>query len=377
MTQREYIGSGSINRCKEVLAEIPGKKVFLVTGKKSYAESKAKKALSRILSAYEVTVFNDIGVNPTIEGVKSGIRLFKRSRADIVIAVGGGNAIDTAKLINFYASNKIGLLKPFNPASVKKARPLIAIPTTAGSGSEATHFAVVYKRSKKYSVGHKYILPDFAIIDPDLTRSLCPRQAAISGIDALSQAVESYWSVNSTKSSIGYAREAIKLILPNFVKSVKKTDKDSREAMAKAAHLAGKAINITKTTAPHAVSYPLTAYWGISHGHAVALTLGRFFIINSKPDGVLNKEINRRSLEIALTQVRGLFGVQNAKNFAIKWKKLLSVVGLETDFRKLGVSRKEDINRIIRYVDKERLMNNPIKVTTALLKQAFEYHEEY
>jgi len=321
MMQKEYIGAGTINQCKKVLKNFAGENILLVTGKTSYSRSKAKESLGNILSNYNVTVFNDFGSDPKIEDIKLGIDLFKKNKIDIVIAIGGGSVIDTAKLINFFSVNKMNKLNLSKLNSgIKKMKPLIAIPTTAGSGSQATHFAVVYKKNTKYSIAHKYILPDIAIVDADLTKSLSKKQMAISGMDALSQAIESYWSVNSTKESKRYAKKAIKLILNNLVAAVNKGTMSSCKAMAEAAHLAGKAINISKTTAAHAVSYPLTVFYHISHGHAGALTLGKLFIINADPKNTaLNEKRGKRYLMKVMAEIRKLFGCETSEDFAKKW----------------------------------------------------------
>src|SRR5207248_4789041 len=125
----------------------------------------------------------------------------------------------------------------------------------------------------KYSVCHEFLLPDIAIVDPILTHKMSPRLTAITGMDALSQAIESYWSIHSTEESKGYAREAIRIIVDQLPKAVNEPTNDSRLAMARASHLAGKAINVTRTTAPHALSYALTSRFGVPHGQAVSLTL--------------------------------------------------------------------------------------------------------
>ena len=173
MIQKEYIGAGTIHQCRGVLENFAGENIFLVTGNTSYSKSKAKEFLRDILSNYNVTVFNDSSSDPKIEDVKLGVDLFKKNKADVVIAIGGGSIIDIAKLINFFSVNKMNdlSLAKLN-FDIKRPKPLIAIPTTAGSGSQATHFAVVYKENVKYSVAHKYILPDIAIVDVDLTKSL-------------------------------------------------------------------------------------------------------------------------------------------------------------------------------------------------------------
>jgi alcohol dehydrogenase class IV len=143
--------------------------------------------------------------------------------------------------------------------------------------------------------------------------------------------------------------------------------------MAEAAHLAGKAINIAKTTAAHAVSYLLTVFHNIPHGHAVALTMAKFFIVNSKPEeNVLNEQRGKSYLKKTINEISNLFGCASSQDFAEKWYKLMRDVGLETDFKTLGISKQSDIDRIIRNVNMERLDNNPARINEAILRQIFE-----
>ncbi|MCK5473164.1 MAG: phosphonoacetaldehyde reductase, partial [Planctomycetes bacterium] len=258
MIQKEYIGFGSIGELEFVLAEYSAKRIFLVTAHDSYELSGAKGNLDKIFAGCQVQRFYDFSSNPKIEDVNKGLEAFKKIRPDVVIGVGGGSVIDMAKLINFFASNELEpseYLK--NPESkINISRPLIAIPTTAGSGSEATAFAVLYIDKEKFSIDNEFVLPDVAIVDPDLTTSLPEYITAVTGMDALCQAIESYWCINSTDESKEFAKKAIELVMKNLKTAVNNPDRNSRLAMAKAANLAGKAINITKTTAPHAISYP-------------------------------------------------------------------------------------------------------------------------
>ena len=282
MKQKEFIGLGAIDKAKEIIKEIGAKKVLLVTGKKSYGNSGAKGKLEKILSDVYVEQFDQFEVNPKLEDVCTGVDILNNTKFDLIIAVGGGSVLDMAKLINILAVQiEDDLLLYINDSKLisKRGLPLVAIPTTSGTGSEATHFSVVYVDSVKYSLAHDLMLPNYSIVDAELSFNLSPHIAAATGMDALSQAVESYWAVKSTEESKKYAEEAIKLILPVIEDAVSGNNR-SKEIMSKAAHLSGKAINISTTTAPHAISYPITTHFGLQHGHSVALMLGNFFVIN-------------------------------------------------------------------------------------------------
>jgi len=208
MCQKELIGVGCIKSIKEIIKETRAKKILLVTGKQSYIDCNAKSQIDKILNNIYTEQFNQFEVNPKLDSVYTGIALLKNTKFDIIIAVGGGSVIDMAKTINILAVQKDGDLVKYiddNTLIIEKGLPLVAIPTTAGTGSEATHFSVVYIDNVKYSLAHRFMLPNYAIIDAELSFNLPSHIAAASGMDALSQAVESYWAVKSTEESKKYA----------------------------------------------------------------------------------------------------------------------------------------------------------------------------
>jgi alcohol dehydrogenase class IV len=371
VTQEEYFGVGSIQNLPEVLKKTGKKKVFLLTGKNSYQISGAEKIIGEILKEYDVTVFREFTENPKLEDVETGIRAIKASACEIVIAVGGGGVIDVAKAVNILAA------QIENPQSivegtakiVEKGLPLIAVPTTAGAGSEATHFAVVYMGKNKYSLAHPHILPDIVIVDPQFTFNLSPKITATSGMDVLCQSVESYWSVGSSAQSRAYSAEAIKLVLGNLVGAVNNPSHANRVGMSKAANLAGKAINITKTTAPHAISYSLTSYFGVPHGQAVSVSLGAFLEYNHD---VTDKDVvGTRSADATkalIDEIIKLFDCSGPREAREKIGEIMSSIGLKTTLSELGVRTAEELNIISSNVNPERLLNNPRVVTRESLE---------
>lgn len=361
MFQKEYFGIGSISNLKNILLENQAKRIFLVRGKRSHEISGAGKVLDSLLKKYEQVDFYDFEANPKIEDIKKGISKIKIFDPDVVIAVGGGSVIDMAKSINILSAQDDDSEKYIKKEKdiLNQGKKLIAIPTTAGSGSEATHFAVVYINKTKYSLKHEYILPDYTILDPQFTFSLPNKIAASTGMDALSQAVESYWCVNSNEESKKYAAEAIKLIMFNLSKAVNKGDSQAKEAMSKAANLAGKAINITQTTACHAISYPITSYFNVPHGHAAALTLGSMLVYNNN---VTEEDImDKRGVDYAKKIMRELIeilggidedGVKRIIN------SLMIDIGLETKLSSIGIDD-QGLEIIIREgFNPDRVKNN-------------------
>lgn len=237
--------------------------------------------------------------------------------------------------------------------------PLILFPTTAGTGSEATHFAVCYMDGLKYSIADESILPTEAYIDYRFTLTASPYLTACSGFDALSQAIESYWSIKSTKDSRAYAAEAIKLIYPNLEKCVFMPSEFEREQLAIGSNFSGRAINISFTTAPHAYSYGITTYMNLPHGHAVACTLPYFFELNMNvsDENCMDSRgvdfVRRRMDELCL-----LLGITLKDCFL----SLIRYINLLFMNKKIVPPSVDIIREILKSVNVERLGNNPVKI---------------
>lgn len=364
--QTEYVGKGAIEALPDILRVHSPSRIFLVRGGDSYDTSGARGLLEPLLGRIEHTAFSDFSTNPEIGDIERGVVRLMDSGCDLVLAVGGGSVIDMAKSVNVLAAQQ-GEPRSYvlKREEMRKAgNPLIAIPTTAGSGSEATCFAVVYMEKTKYSLEHESMLPASAIVDPVLTMSLPPAVTSVTGMDALCQAIESYWSVNSTEESTYYAAEGIRLAMDNLEEAVNAPSERAREAMARAAHLAGKAINISKTSASHAVSYPITSYFGVAHGHAVGLTLPSMLVYNSRAteDDVLDKR-GLAYVKKTLDKLVSLIGVSDPGEAAETLTGLMGRIHLETRLRDLGIN-KEDISVIVENgFNPDRVKNNPRLLT--------------
>ena len=208
-------------------------------------------------------------------------------------------------------------------------------------------------------------MPDYAIIDPALTHSLSPRQVALSGADALCQAIESLWSIHATDESKAYANEALSLILGSLKEVTVNPTPVSRSAMARGAHLAGKAINISKTTACHAMSYALTVRFNIPHGQAVALTLPQLLIFNA---GVSTGDVvDIRGMEYVqdiLAKISDHFKTKNAEEAAEGFSTLMKDIGLSIRLSDFGI-HEQDIDALVEDMSIERAGNNPRRFTKA------------
>lgn len=365
MKQKEHFGYNSISALENILRREYCRSVFLVTGKKSFGACGAKEKIERIFrqNSCQHTRFCDFSPNPKVEEIQRGFAQFKRYEYDCIIGVGGGSAIDVAKAIKLFSFKQL-----------HSQFPLIAIPTTAGSGSEATHFIVYYVGKEKQSEGTPHAsLPNYSICDPQFTLELPSDITASTGMDALAQAIESYWNINSTAESKKFARQAIRLALGNLEKAVNMPDKKSRENMLRAAHLSGKAINITKTTACHSISYPITAYFGISHGNAVGVTLGELLKYNFwTTEKDCNDERGARYVRESVQDLVHLMGKKTIVGACCKLASLMDSIGLETSLSRLGVDE-IGVETIIQNGFKpERVKNNPRLLTKEALRKILE-----
>jgi len=371
---REYLGFNSINKLKTILKKNTFKNIFLITGKDSFEKTIIKKKLLKILKNYDYIQFNDFTPNPKLNDIKKGLDLFKSQDFDVIIAVGGGSVLDMGKSISILSTNDnspIDLILKKKEIK-KKGIPLIRIPTTAGSGSEATHFAVVYIDKQKYSLAEpEYLQPEYVIVDPQFTYNLPKKLTAVSGLDALTQAIESFWNINSTNESKKYARRAINLIMNNLIKAVNNSDKKVRYNMAIAANYAGKAINITKTTACHAISYPITSFFNIPHGHAVALTLPSMIVFNSEVSE--DDIIDPRGVEYVkkiMNELISIIGASDIIEAGEIIRNLIINIGLEMKLENLHINTQEDIELIIKNgFNPERVKNNPRLLTETKLRK--------
>ncbi len=370
--KHDFIHRGAVEQLKSIVKEYNSPKIFLITGKKSYEESGAETKISSLLKNFEVVHFNGFRTNPILSDVLEGIELFNTHHCNIIISVGGGSVIDMGKLINyFHTVPKPHLISSQNISNPNfKPKTHIAIPTTAGSGSEATQFAVLYIGDTKYSIDHTELKPNYVIIDPNLHHSQTPYQIAVSGADAFAQAVESYWSINSTSESRGYAQKAIQTIWESLPLAFQKNESNAFLKMAEAAHLAGKAINITRTTAPHALSYAFTSQLGIPHGHASALTIPYFLKYNYQ---VNQNDLNdSRGVAFVKERIEEICKFIHADNIDSAFTKLINFyqkIEIELSLREMNTPH-EQLKHILSRVNTERMKNNPRKPN-------FEHLEKY
>ena len=339
------------------------KNIFLVRGNKSFHFSGADSFIEKLIISGNYVSFFDFNPNPQLSDLRKGIELFRQSSYDLIIAIGGGSVLDMAKLISVFAhqNKEFEAIITNNSLEDNIKTPLLAIPTTAGTGAESTHFAVVYIGKTKYSVAHEQILPDVVYLSSSFTHSASPYLTACAGLDAFSQAIESVWSVNANKQSQEYALKAIDMIWSSLSLAVNANDRNAKSAMQQAAYLAGQAINITKTTAPHAISYTFTSYYDIPHGHAVCLSLPYFIEYNYN----LTKHdcMDQRGVAAVKNRIESVLKIFKCEinNVEATIINFFKSIGIQINITKLIGSFDREL--IINNVNTERLDNNPRKVT--------------
>ncbi len=359
------------NRLIKELKLAAVKRVFLVAGEKSFVASGASMKLLPLLEQYfDVVLYQASHTIISCSDADKCYNAMQNARPDAVIAVGGGAVMDMAKiafLCTVDDSKSSNVMHNKVEMTDKKIPLLVAVPTTTGSGSESTHFAVIYENKIKSSIADMRIFPSIVLLEPEFVQSVPHNIAVGAGLDAFSQAIESYWSVNSTDESRIYSVEAIKLILSSFESSLKGGDVNSFEKMQSAANLAGRAINITKTTASHAMSYPLTAHFGVPHGVAVFLTLPSVMEFNAMVSDVdcIDKrgcEFVKKSLSELSMHLAGSSDVKSGIKFLKGFYKRLGISDKLSDY---GVLQSDIDNVIISEINPERMKNNPRLVAKA------------
>ncbi len=300
-----YIGENSVFENADIFNL--GKKALIVTGKSSGKKSGALDDVAKVLTkaGIKYAIFDKVENNPTPENCYEGGKMAKSEGVDFIIGIGGGSPLDAAKAIAVYATNSIDVMEVYDNAP-NKALPIIAIPTTAGTGSEVTPYSVLTVNYGKQTLKRDDIFPCAAFLDEKYTRSLSPETAFNTGLDALSHALESLLCKNTDDISEMYAMAAMKHIYLGLTHTKKKDPgKEVRVHMLLGSMLAGAAIAHSGTTIVHLLGYNLTCYKNIHHGLANGYLLVPFLELAQKYNFERCKE------------VAPLFGDSNRMNLLI------------------------------------------------------------
>ena len=303
----------------------------------------------------KVVIFDDVQPNPVYESVVKGVEVLKENDCDLILAVGGGSTIDTAKAIKLY-SNMDPHKNYLEQEIVPNDLTLVAIPTTAGTGSEATRYAAIYYKGAKQSVTHTSCIPSTVIVDPSVLKTLPDYQKKATMMDALCHCIESYWSVNSNEESYPYSDEGIRLIMENMDGYLNNDDEGCAN-MLHAANLGGKAINITQTTAGHAMCYKITSLYGTSHGHAAALCVAKLWPFMIKN---MDRCIDPRGQEYLgdiFKKIAAAMGCETVEAAIEKFQGILDKLDL-----KAPTPKEEDFEILATSVNPVRLKNFPVRL---------------
>ena len=349
-----WFGEGKIRELGEILKDTGASRCFLVCDR--FLRPAAEKLMGEIPEI--CGIFSDIEENPQISGVREAALLIRSLGADSVAGMGGGSTMDTAKFAAAIACESEDALAYFRGVRKFPAKrlPMIAIPTTAGTGSEVTQVSVTSYGKEKKTINDPAFMPRAALVDPELTYSVPKRTTMNTGLDALAHALEGYWSRNHQPIPDLMAAEAVRLVLGNLERAWRDgNDREARRNMSMAALLGGLSFAVPKTAGCHACSYPLSEDYHLPHGEACAFTLSAFVRINA--DDRLEK----------LARDAGLSGTEE---LAERIDELKRIGGLRT---RLSDLEDLDFDRLCRDCEAHPLMkNNPVEMTAGSLRKMFE-----
>ena len=355
---KEYFKAANISR------------LFLVCGH-SVSQLKVYDLICEMLKELHIETirFAQFCPNPQYSSIVEGVRMFRENACDSILAIGGGSAIDVAKCTKLYAQldEKSDFIQQ---KCLSNHIPLIVLPTTAGSGSEATRLAVIHRDGMKLSISHADLIPSLVIQYSDVLNELPIYQKKVTVLDALCHCMESFWSVNSTVESKQYASEGLSCLLEN-VAGYLSGETDKNQLMMKASWAAGKAIDISQTTAGHAMSYKLTDMFGFAHGHAVALCVDKLlpYMLSHIEDS--DKCLDPRGcgyLKETMRELSRVMGGKEIEDVAGIFHQLLG----QMDICEVIECSEEELEILTTSVNMERLKNNPIKLENETLRSMYQ-----
>ncbi len=356
--QKIIFGLRKLNELKNIY--IPGKRGLLITGKNFALKTGLIDKILNLLNDKNIFVFDDVEPEVSVETVDRAAEIARKKKIDFIIGIGGGSALDCAKSVsgickeNYsvkdYLDNKIKITK--EPCF------FIAIPTTAGTGSEVTKNAVLTYTEKeiKISLRSDKLVPSIAILDPELTFTMSKTVTAYTGMDALCHAVESFFSINASPFTKLMAKNSIKLIFKNLYKAYKNgKDQKARYNMLYASFLAGISFANAGLGAVHGISHPSGAILKLPHGLTNAILLPYVLEFNKK---VINKELKILNKELKIDLIEDI-------------KKLNKKLKIPDNFKKIYKNAKDKIDYIISKAEFKTgsMTFNPVKMDENSVKQ--------
>ena len=349
-----WFGAGKFRQLGAILEELGCKSCVIACGRHFKPEAEALMAEVPAIKA----VFGGVEQNPQLSGIVEVVKLAREHGADTVIGIGGGSSIDTAKFAAASAPGEAEPLSYYRGELPFPAKPLtiIAVPTTAGTGSEVTQVSVVSHGTEKKTINNPAFMPTAAVVDPELTYTVPPRTTMNTGLDALAHALEGYWCVNHQPIADLFSIEAVRLIMENLERAYKDGgDKEARGNMLYASLLAGLAFSNPRTAGCHACSYPLSEDYHLPHGEACAFTLDSFVRVNA---------------DERLEHLCRAAGLRDTEDLAARIRALKALAGLR---RKLSDLENLNLDKLCHDCAVHGLMkNNPVVMTEEKLREMFE-----
>lgn len=353
-----YHGEGSLNKIGMILEELKVKKVFLLTD----SILKELGVIDPILKHFEkaqveVDIFTGVVPEPPLKVGNEVLEAVRKSKADLVVGVGGGSALDLAKTAAALAENEGNVEDYLNLTGEKilksKGLPKVLIPSTAGTGAEVTNLAVFSLEESKDVIAHDYLLADYAIVDPVLTYTLPAKVTAASGIDAFTHALEAFTSVNATPLTDTLAIDAMTRIVGNLRTAVwNGQDKKAREEMALGSLIAGLSFFNSGAAGVHALAYPIGGLFKIPHGESNAVLLP--YVYDFIWPACLDKMV--KVAEVFGLPTQGKSKREVALDTVKSIQDLIKDVGVPTKLSEHGI-KEEDIERLsVNGVEQKRLL---------------------
>ena len=364
-TSQIIFGDGSSqNLAQNCRSAVENKNVLVVTDKGIHGLG----FVDKVVSDLNAIVFDEVEADPSLKTVNKAIEVAKKNKAEAVVGFGGGSSMDVAKVVALIVGSWQDIDEAWGVNNAKHPRlPLVLVPTTAGTGSEVTTVAVITVSGiEKRGVVSPVILPDFAVLDPVLTKKLPAEITAATGVDAMVHAIEAFASAsqNNNPMSRTLSVEALKLISPNIRTAVFEGDNmEARSAMLLGSMLAGMAFANSPCAAVHALAYPIGGMFGVTHGLSNALVLPHVLRFNA-----VNQEAAKMYAELArhtfpdLDQTEDTQGLCSA--FIERLAELSREVGLKTRLKEVGIGE-GDLSQMAKEAMKQTrlLVNNPREVS--------------
>ncbi|MEW6661449.1 MAG: iron-containing alcohol dehydrogenase [Bacillota bacterium] len=336
-----YFGIGEAKKISDRVKELGATRVLLVTDPGIVKAGMADEMKDYLQKAgIEVAVFADVVPNPTTQEVDKGVALAKEHGANVLVGLGGGSSLDTAKAIGLMLANPGEIKNFWGKEPPNPSLPVIAVPTTAGTASEVTWVTVIKdtERKVKMGIGHPKLAPAVAVCDPLLTVSMPPAVTAATGMDALTHAIESYTNTITDPISEQIALESIRLIGQYLRPAVAKGDNlEARYQMLMGNLLAGMAFANTKLGVVHAITSPLGGYFDVPHGTVNAILLPYVMEFNL----IGNQEKFARIAEVMGENTEGLTAYQAAEKAVAAVKRLSLDIGLPAGMAEIGVEEEQ------------------------------------